>query len=635
MRSFVHLLLLAAVALLVGASRATGDPAPGLLIEGATVVTMDAAHTVIPHGSVLVRDGRIAAVWSGPQPRSGVSVANARVVEAGPNDLLFPGLINLHDHPLFDELDPWLPPASDALPDQGKAGTDPYANRYQWGAAGSPSSSPEERRLIANPEDVLDSPLGLGLAAEVNRYAQTAALVGGETTIEGGNGDVIGSVEDDAHVAPSYTGRIAGLAGAPLADLQTGLEDGRYDVWLLHLAEGVRDGDRRTGDTFSSRAEFRALKEMGSLTDATVIIHGTALERSDFAEMRAARSVGPLGSDDGLGAKLVWSPLSNLLLYGKTTNVYDALAEGVLVSLGTDWAPSGSRTLLDELKVADRALRDPRVLGGSRDTVPELAIDGKQGTARQRAEQALDRLLVDMVTRNPALALHEYDQIGSIEPGKRADLLLLHRPPRRGPSLGIPPSVYRALIDAGEREVELVLVAGQPRAGDSALMTASGAVGAELVTCTVGGFDKAVAIGTPTVAQTTSDLAAGLNALGGDHPPAGGGPGPADNTYSYLQAHVDGGVLAGLPAMFFRFLLASELDDTLPDGSLNLESIRLAPLFEQDDRLLLALLHGDLDPATGLVADPAPPYRLYPADLNFITPNGNPFNDLSPEATNG
>jgi hypothetical protein len=31
----------------------------------------------------------------------------------------------------------------------------------------------------------------------------------------------------------------------------------------------------------------------------------------------------------------------------------------VLVSLGTDWSPSGSRNLLDELKVADIALRDP------------------------------------------------------------------------------------------------------------------------------------------------------------------------------------------------------------------------------------------------------------------------------------
>ena len=41
----------------------------GLLIQGATIVTMDDAHTVVPDGRVLVRDGRIKAIWSGPQPR--------------------------------------------------------------------------------------------------------------------------------------------------------------------------------------------------------------------------------------------------------------------------------------------------------------------------------------------------------------------------------------------------------------------------------------------------------------------------------------------------------------------------------------------------------------------------------------
>ena len=157
------------------------------------------------------------------------------------------------------------------------------------------------------------------------------------------------------------------------------MKAGRYDAWMVHLAEGVRDADRRPGDPFSSRAEFATLKAKGLLTDMTVIIHGTALERSDFAEMRAAPTIRTDGVGDGRGAKLVWSPLSNLLLYGETTNVYDALAEGVLVSLGTDWTPSGSRTLLHELKVADVALRDPRLLGGAATRCPRSRVAGKHG----------------------------------------------------------------------------------------------------------------------------------------------------------------------------------------------------------------------------------------------------------------
>ena len=138
------------------------------------------------------------------------------------------------------------------------------------------------------------------------------------------------------------------------------------------------------------------------------------------------------------------------MLYGLTTNVYQALAARVLVSLGTDWTPSGSRNLLGELKVADIALRDPLGLGKSRSLVLSLSIDGKQGRDRAQPELALDRLLVDMVTRNPAKTLRWQNEVGSIEVGKVADLFVITKPSHvRGPDL--PPSPYRSLIDATER----------------------------------------------------------------------------------------------------------------------------------------------------------------------------------------
>ena len=63
----------------------------------------------------------------------------------------------------------------------------------------------------------------------------------------------------------------------------------------------------------------------------------------------------------------------------------------------------------------------------------------------------------------------------------------------------------------------------------------------------------------------------------------------------------------------------------LPDGSLNLERVQLAPLFAADDDFHGYLLHGEIDQATGLLADPTPPFALYPANLNQIGPLGNPF----------
>jgi cytosine/adenosine deaminase-related metal-dependent hydrolase len=46
------------------------------------------------------------------------------------------------------------------------------------------------------------------------------------------------------------------------------------------------------------------------------------------------------------GSAMIWSPLSNLLLYGGTARIDAAQAAGVAIGLGSDWSPSGSKNLL-------------------------------------------------------------------------------------------------------------------------------------------------------------------------------------------------------------------------------------------------------------------------------------------------
>ena len=60
----------------------------------------------------------------------------------------------------------------------------------------------------------------------------------------------------------------------------------------------------------------------------------------DFDDMKTA------------GAKLVWSPKSNVVLYGTTTNIPLARSKGVPVALAPDWSLSGSVNILDELRFA-------------------------------------------------------------------------------------------------------------------------------------------------------------------------------------------------------------------------------------------------------------------------------------------
>ena len=52
----------------------------------------------------------------------------------------------------------------------------------------------------------------------------------------------------------------------------------------------------------------------------------------------------------------MWSPQSNLRLYGETTLAAQALEAGMTVGLGADWLPSGSLSLLAEMKVARQQL---------------------------------------------------------------------------------------------------------------------------------------------------------------------------------------------------------------------------------------------------------------------------------------
>jgi 5-methylthioadenosine/S-adenosylhomocysteine deaminase len=602
------------------------DLSSGLLLRG-TVVTMDDQHSVIEDGRVLVRSDRIVAIWQHEQPPGGTAVAGAVTIDLGPSALIFPGLINLHNHPTYDVLRLWPAPSSDVQPGLGRpVGTEPYANRYQWN--GTFASSPEYRRLVETPQLALVSAQGLGLEAEMVKYSAIEALFGGETTTEGAlprpetDGLLARNVESTNFGRQRIDARVPSIDsfdGADLANLLERMKEGQLDGWLIHLAEGVRDADRRPDDTFSSRGEFATLKSKALLTDMTVILHGTALEPSDFAEMRAAPSIRLDGTGDGLGAKLVWTPLSNLLLYGETTNVYQAVAASVIVSLGTDWSPSGTRNLLGELKVADIALRDPSLLGNSRSLIPELSVIGKQGQEAALAEIALDRLLVDMVTRNPAMTVRWQDEVGSIETGKVADLFIITEPAARARE-GLPSSPYRSLIDATERDVRLVLVGGDPLVGDIELMQRLKPDQYEIINSDCACYQKALVagkVGIPKGDETLADIQQKLNeglvALGGDNPPAGGGPANPSNTYSYLKQHFT------LPfpmtdAQFMQLVLIPFAGTA--GGNLNLERLTLTPLLQDEDEFFFDLLGIRTNLATGLLADPTPPFMLYRSNPN-------------------
>jgi 5-methylthioadenosine/S-adenosylhomocysteine deaminase len=352
-------------------------------------------------GYVVVEEGTIQAV--GSKAPEGVQVTDT-------GGVITPGLIDLHGHPEFNVFAPWDPPRQ-------------YANRYAW------RGSDLYHTLVRDPQNTLLDALPPWTQL---RYAEVRALVGGVTAIQG-SGQQATRYQDEALVRNvdkwifgHQVGRAmidlpSGSRGADtLASVLKGIAAGEVKAFYVHVAEGRSDNER-------SVAEFDTLVELEALTPQTVVIHGTALSKDQLGHLKDA------------GAKLVWSPQSNLRLYDETTKAAHALEIGLPVGLGADWLPSGSTSLLAELKVARHAL---------------AAQTGKEPSARK---------LVDMVTRDAAAIAGLDDQLGHLEAGRPADLAVFER------RFDDP---WMNVVMADPSWIELVMIGGDVAYGHSTVIEA-------------------------------------------------------------------------------------------------------------------------------------------------------------------
>ena len=193
----------------------------------------------------------------------------------------------------------------------------------------------------------------------------------------------------------------------------------------------------------------------------------------------------------------------------------------------------------------------------------------------------------------------------------------------------LPPSPYRSLVDATERDVRLVLVGGDPLVGDRDLMDQLKPGQDEAITSTCADYQKAVVVtkagvpkGDETFAVVEKLLNDSLVALGGDNPPPGGGPADLSNTYTYLKQHFT------LPfpmtdAQFMQLVLIPYAGTV--DGKLNLERLTHTPLLIEDDDFFFDVLGDRINAATGLLDDPTPPFKQYLSNENQLENGVDPF----------
>jgi 5-methylthioadenosine/S-adenosylhomocysteine deaminase len=380
-------------------------PAPATAAAGAArevSVRAAPAEAIALQGCVLGPDGPVEDGYVVVGAGQRIQLVQAQPPQGVPvhatGGVILPGLLDLHGHPEFNVFAAWEPPRQ-------------FPNRYSW------RSSKLYRSLVRDPQNRL---LDAGLGDAELRYAEIRALVGGVTAIQGASGKTRSTEEAlvrnvDLRIFGQHRARAMIDLPAPtsrdaarLKTIVDGIGRGEIDAFYLHLAEG------QAGDERSANELGRLVDDYHGLTSATVLIHATAVTPEQLGQVKAA------------GAKLVWSPQSNLRLYGQTTLAGEAISLGIPVGLGADWLPSGSTSLLAELKVAARTL------------------------ARQGHPQP-PRQLVEMVTSTAARIAGLADQLGTLAADRPADLLVLERRHQ---------DPYTNVVAADPSWVELVMIDG-------------------------------------------------------------------------------------------------------------------------------------------------------------------------------
>jgi Amidohydrolase family len=325
-----------------------------------------------------------------------------------PGLVIAPGFINLHDHLGYAGTPP--------LPHPGEL----YEHRSDWrlglhghaplpfsgGASTAQVLAQELRMVMGGATSIVGAGGRRGFLRNLEVAGQSEGLLPGAIQAEtfplddaGGNVDGASCSFGDQPVS----GEIAAKARA----------------FVAHVGEGT---DQAAED------ELRcALGSLDMLGENAAVVHAMALARAD-AEALAER-----------GASVVWSPRSNIDLYGSTAPVALLGSLAVRISLGTDWLASGSMNLLRELDCAQKY--DHEVLGGYFD----------------------DFQLLRMVTENPAWALRLERRFGALAPGLVGDVAVFAE-------RGADP--YASVVHATAGDVKLVLRQGQPLYGARELVEA-------------------------------------------------------------------------------------------------------------------------------------------------------------------
>lgn len=357
-------------------------------IANTTVVTLDEHDTVLPGATVVIDDHTIVEIApAGSEP----SISATAVIDAE-GGLLHPGLVNAHTHlamtlfrgyaddrSLQDFLDRLLPAESRVLSADHvrigsrlahaellRAGCTSALDMYWWPEVSLDESAGSGLRLHSGPIFIgFDGPDATPFDVRLDRAR------------EAGSADWV-----FAHGTYTMDPGQLREVGALAAELGA-----RFHIHAAENRAEVDDVRTRFG-----RTPIELLDDAGMLRSGTVLAHAVVLDDDEIARLAET------------GTAVAHCPSSNMKLASGVCRVPDLHAAGVVVGLGTD-GPSSSNDLdmyaaMRAAALVHKGMRlDPTVLPAT-DVLRMATIDGARALG-------IDHL------------------VGSIEVGKRADLVLL------------------------------------------------------------------------------------------------------------------------------------------------------------------------------------------------------------------
>ncbi len=405
-----------------------------LLIRNAVVVTVNPTFEIFAPGMLGVKDGRITHV--GPMPDHGAMPAAAETLDAG-GAMVMPGLVNAHTHlpmtlfrGLADDLplEVWLNehifPAEARHIDAETVGIGTRLACAEMALGGTTCCCDGYFHADRVAEAVRD--LGLrGLIGQGVLDFPAPGVPDPAENVAAAEAFVARWQSADARIRPSifchspYTCGPQTLMRAKAAARAAGC------LFQIHVAE--TEAERKRSLETSGRSPVGRLDDLGILDEQTLAVHAVWIDADDIAIL--ARR----------GTPVAHAPESNMKLASGIAPVAALLEAGVVVGLGTDGCASNND--LDMFAEMDTAAKLQKVATG-RPTV----LDARQ--------------VVRMATIDGARAIGLAGEIGSLEVGKMADVIVLaadrpHLVPLYHPASAL---VYAARC----ADVRHVFVAGRP-----------------------------------------------------------------------------------------------------------------------------------------------------------------------------